>query len=95
MEKILRQLNSADSLTQKLVRHFIEVKLAEVEKINGRIARDLDKFGGYACLDNSAYDKLKEKYKRAHAGKRKLELLELMRVKNLGGYHHENYRTES
>ena len=94
MEKILRQLNSADSLTQKLVRHFIEVKLAEVEKINGRIARDLDKLGEFAFLDNAAYDKLKDKYKRAHAGKRKLELLELMRLKNLGGYH-ENHSAES
>ena len=85
MEKILRQLNSADSLTQKLVRHFLEVKLAEVEKINGRIAHDLDKLGDYAFLDNAAYDKLKDKYKRSHAGKRKLELLELMKNRNCKG----------
>ena len=82
MEKLIRQLGAADSVTHKLVKHFMEAKLAEVEKINGRIARDLDKFGEYAFLDTAVYDKLKEKYKRAHAGKRKLELLELMRKHN-------------
>ena len=90
MEKLIRQIDSVDSTTRKLIKHFIEVKLAEVEKINGRIAHDLDKLGDYAFLDSSAYDKLKEKYKRAHAGKRKIELLDRMRRKNLGGSH-ENY----
>ena len=90
MEKILRQLNSVDNITQKLVRHFAERELEQVTKINGRIARDLEKFGDYAFLDSTAYDKLKEKYRRAHAGKRKLELLELMRKNNCrGDLHHD------
>ena len=85
MEKLIRQIDSADSTTRKLIKHFIEVKLAEVEKINGRIARDLDKLGDFAFLEPSAYDKLKEKYSRAKAGRRKLELLELMRRDNCKG----------
>ena len=85
MEKFFLQLKSADSITQKLVRHFAERELEQVAKINARIARDLEKFGDYAFLDSTAYDKLKEKYRRAHAGKRKLELLELMRKNNCRG----------
>lgn len=87
MEKLFRQLNpdNLDSVTLKLIRHFVEVKLEEVRKINSRIARDLNKLGDYACLEPSAYEKLRDKYIRARKSKRQLELLELMRKQNCKG----------
>lgn len=85
MEKFLRQLNSADSLTQKLVKHFAETQLDKVQRINGRIARDLNKFGDYAFLDPNAYEKLREKYLRGHKGRQWLELLDLMKNQNCKG----------
>lgn len=87
MEKILRQINSGnvDSTTLKLIRHFAEDKLEAVGKINARIARDLDKLGKYACLDPSAYDKLREKYLRARKGRQWLELLDIMKKQNCKG----------
>ena len=87
MENLLRQINSGnvDSTTLKLIRHFVERELERVAKINARIARDLDKLGVYACLEPSAYDKLREKYLRAHKGKRTLELLDIMKKQNCKG----------
>lgn len=87
MENLLRQINSrdVDSTTLKLIRHFAEVKLEAVRKINARIARDLNKLGKYACLDPSAYDKLRDKYLRAHKGRQWLELLDIMKKQNCKG----------
>ena len=87
MEKLFRQLNpdNLDSVTLKLIRHFVEVKREEVRKINSRIARDLNKLGDYAFLEPHAYEKLREKYRRAHKSRQWLELLDRMKKQNCKG----------
>lgn len=85
MEKLLRQLNDADTLTVKLVKHFAEQALAKVERINGRISRDLDKLGKFSFLEPHAYEKLREKYRRAHKSRQWLELLDRMKKQNCKG----------
>lgn len=84
MEKILRQFNpcEVDEYTLAEVKHFAELKYDEQQKIKGRIARDLARIGENAFMEQSAYDKLKAKYIVAHASKKKLAILELMRKTN-------------
>ena len=79
MEKLIRQLNTVDSVTRREIEFFIERKLEEQTKIKGRIAKDLRRLGEDAFTEPRAYDKLREKYLRAHAGRKKLEILEMER----------------
>ena len=79
MEKLIRQLNNVDSVTRREIEFFIERKLEEQTKIKGRIAKDLRRLGEDAFTEPRAYDKLREKYLRAHAGRKKLEILEMER----------------
>ena len=70
-----------DPITQKEIDFFRERKVDEHTKIRGQIARDLRRLGGdYAFLEPAFYDKLKEKYRRAHAGKKKLTILDIMKI---------------
>ena len=69
-----------DPITQKEIDIFRERKIDEHMKIGGQIARDLRRLGGdYAFLEPAFYAKLREKYRRAHAGKKKLAILEMMK----------------
>ena len=84
MEKLLLILNSPDmdEYTREEVLIFIERKLDEHGKIRGQIARDLSRLGENAWLTDSAYSKLKAKYKAAHQSKKKLAILEMERKLN-------------
>lgn len=72
-------LGKYDAITRREIEFFVERKDAEQAKLRGQIARDLRKLGEYAFLDDAAYRKLQEKYRRAHAGKKKLAILEMER----------------
>ena len=81
MESLIRMFDprEVDSVTIAEVKHFAEVKYNEQAKIKGQIARDLAKLGENAYCTPSAYTKLAGKYKAAHAGKKKLEILSMMK----------------
>ena len=81
MEKLIRLFDprEVDAITIAEVKHFAEVKYNEQEKIKGQIARDLARIGENAFQDTIAYRKLAAKYKAAHAGKKKLTILENMK----------------
>ena len=81
MEKLIRMFDphDVDPITIAEVKHFAQLKYDEQEKIKGQIARDLARIGEYAFQDPTAYTKLKGKYKAAHAGKKKLTILEHMK----------------
>ena len=81
MEKLIRLFDprEVDAITIAEVKHFAEVKYNEQEKIKGQIARDLARIGENAFQDPAAYTKLKGKYKAAHAGKKKLTILDNMK----------------
>lgn len=79
MGKLIIDLDDLDSVTRREIEHLVEAKLNEHAKIRGQIARDLSRIGTDAFLNSSAYDKLKAKYRVAHAGKKKLEILEMER----------------
>lgn len=83
MEKLIRMFDphEVDAITIAEVKHFAEVKYDEQEKIKGQIARDLARIGADAYCTSSAYRKLAAKYKAAHAGKKKLAILDMMRSK--------------
>ena len=66
------QLRDVDPITRAEVKRFAELKYDEQMKFKGQIARDLKKFGEYGFMQASAYTALKQKYLRAHAGKKKL-----------------------
>lgn len=78
---ILSQLRllDLDAVTAKELARFIERKLDERDKIKGQIARDLSRIGEYAFLDSSAYDQLKNKYRRRWTNTKKITILEDMR----------------
>lgn len=79
MEKLILQLNSfgMDKFTRAEIKRFIEHKIDEHMKFRGQIGRDLRRFGEDAFTNPAAYKKLREKYKRAHANRKKLEILAL------------------
>lgn len=81
MEKLIRLFDphDVDPITIAEVKHFAQLKYNEQEKIKGRIAHDLARIGVDAFQDPAAYTKLKGKYKAAHAGKKKLAILEMER----------------
>ena len=79
MYKLTLQLDEADEYTRREVARFINLKLDEVIKIRGQIAKDLRRLGEDSFTDPRAYDKLKAKYIRAHQSKKKLALLEMER----------------
>lgn len=83
MEKLLRMFdpNDVDPITIAEVKHFAQLKYDEQEKIKGQIFRDLARIGENAFQTPSAYTKLKGKYKAAHAGKKKLVILEMEKAK--------------
>lgn len=91
MDSLIRMFNPQDvaPITIAEVKHFAQLKYDEQEKIKGQIARDLNRIGENAWKDPTAYTKLKAKYKAAHAGKKKLTILERERIKwcneNSGG----------
>lgn len=73
-------LNKFDEITRREIEFFAERKEAEFDKIRGQIAKDLRRIGGeYGFLDERNYRLLREKYIRAHQGKKKLAILELDR----------------
>ena len=74
-------LNKFDEITRKEIEFFLERKETEHGKICGQIARDLRRIGGeYGFLDERNYRLLREKYLRAHQSKKKLAILENMKV---------------
>ena len=82
MEKLARQLNpySVDPITLAEVRRFAQLKYEEQLKIKGKIAHDLKRIGGEDGFRNPrVYDELERKYRRAHASKKKLAILEMQR----------------
>lgn len=81
MDKLIRKLNprNVDEVTLGEIERFIELKLNEHMKLRGQIARDMRRLGQDAFRDPSAYRKLREKYLRGHAGKKKLAILEMER----------------
>lgn len=81
MEKLIHMFdpNEVDAITISEVKHFAEMKYDEQLKIKGRIARDLARIGENAFQNPAAYRKLAAKYKAAHAGKKKLAILEKMK----------------
>ena len=81
MEQLIRMFNpqDVDPITIAEVKHFAQRKYDEQEKIKGQIARDLARIGENAFQDPIAYRKLASKYKAAHAGKKKLTILENMK----------------
>lgn len=80
MESLIRMFDprDVDSVTIAEVKHFAQVKYDEQMKIKGQIARDLARIGENAFQNPAAYRKLAAKYKAAHAGKKKLEILSRM-----------------
>ena len=83
MLDVIRLLNDPDidDFTKFEVRRFADSKCEEYHKFSGQIARDLRRIGEYAFQQSSAYSKLREKYKRAHAGRKKLLILDNMQRK--------------
>ena len=84
MDSVDRVLNSPDidDITKAEIRHDVEVKLKEYHKFSGQISRDLRRIGGeYAFQDANAYAKLRAKYRTAHAGRKKLAILDIMQRK--------------
>ena len=68
-----------DAVTAKELSRFSERKLDEQERIKGQIARDLRRIGEMAFLDPTAYDQLKDKYRRRWTNTKKITILEDMR----------------
>ena len=83
MDSVDLVLNSSDidDITKAEIRHAVEVKLKEFHKFSGQISRDLFKIGEYAFQDADAYKKLRAKYRVAHAGRKKLAILDIMQRK--------------
>lgn len=79
MEKLIRTLRNLNVVTLDEIEFFVERKLAEHMKFRRQIARDMRRLGEDAVLDPMSYRKLREKYLRAHAGKKKLAILEMER----------------
>ncbi|MBR0289649.1 MAG: hypothetical protein IJQ82_11785 [Selenomonadaceae bacterium] len=74
-------LDKYDAITRREIEFFVERKDAEQQKIRGQIARDLRRIGGeYGFLDERNYRLLREKYLRGHQSKKKLAILEMLKV---------------
>ena len=84
LEKILRIFTSRDmdAVSVSELIHYAELKIAEHEKFRGQIAHDLARLGENAWCDPKAYAKLKVKYRVAHAGKKKLAILDIIKAEN-------------
>lgn len=80
MEKLIRQLADTDPVTQKEVRHFMQLKLDEYLKISGQIVRDLSRIGENAWCQPDAYKKLDAKYKARFANTKRRAILDLMKL---------------
>lgn len=81
MDSLIRMFDprEVDSVTIAEVKHFAQLKYDEQAKLKGQIARDLARIGENAFQNPAAYRKLTAKYKAAHAGKKKLGILSMMK----------------